>query len=151
MRRPRGTQARIWLYATGDHSVVDVQKPAGGSNDTQPMWLGDRVYFLSDRDSEFNLYSADAQGGDVTLGFPQLLDGGGITAPNLGIWTEEGFVVENVGVPPDVEVEQTPAEVIAGHDPQLEKAIELALQALAEDPPHAYEKPPYPIRTRQQE
>ena len=42
------------------------------------------------------------------------MDGGGITAPNLAIWTEDGFVVENVGVPPDIEVEQWPAEVIAG-------------------------------------
>ena len=42
------------------------------------------------------------------LGFPVLMDGGQVTAPNLAIWTEDGFVVENEGVPPDVEVEQTP-------------------------------------------
>ena len=29
--------------------------------------------------------------------------------PNLAIWTEDGFIVENVGVPPDIEVEQLPA------------------------------------------
>ncbi len=84
------------------------------------------------------------------LGFPTLLDGGGITSPNLGIWTEEGFIVENVGVPPDYEVEQTPAEVIAGGDPQLEKAIELALEALEANPPHEYRKPAFPTRVRQQ-
>lgn len=49
-------------------------------------------------------------------------------------------MVENVGVPPDVEVEQLPDEVIAGHDPQLEKAIELALQGLLDNPPHDYRK-----------
>ena len=43
-----------------------------------------------------------------TLGFPVLMDGGMVTAPNLAIWTEDGWVVENEGVPPDVEVEQTP-------------------------------------------
>jgi len=53
------------------------------------------------------------------------MDGGKITAPNLAIWTEEGWVVENEGVPPDIEVAQTPAEVMAGHDPQLEKAIQV--------------------------
>ena len=54
------------------------------------------------------------------------MDGGGITAPNLAIWTpEDGWVVENEGVAPDIEVEQTPADVIAGRDPQLEKAIEV--------------------------
>ena len=81
------------------------------------------------------------------LGFPVLLDGGFVSAPNLAIWTEEGgFVVENVGVPPDVDVEQLPAEVIAGHDPQLEKAIELALEMLEADPPQTPERPPFPVR-----
>ena len=62
------------------------------------------------------------------LGFPVLMDGGNITAPNLAIWTaEEGWIVENEGVPPDIEVEQTPKDVIAGRDPQLEKAIEVVL------------------------
>src|SRR6202035_2097576 len=69
------------------------------------------------------------------LGFPVLMDGGRVTAPNLAIWTPDGFVVENEGVPPDVEVEQEPAEVIAGNDPQLEKAIEIALKELEKTPP----------------
>jgi len=37
------------------------------------------------------------------LGFPVLMDGGTITAPNLAIWTDEGWIVENEGVPPDIE------------------------------------------------
>lgn len=81
------------------------------------------------------------------LGFPELMDGGYITAPNVAIWTEdEGFIVENVGVSPDIEVEQTPADVIRGIDPQLEKAIEVALQELKENPQPAPVRPPYPIR-----
>jgi tricorn protease len=81
------------------------------------------------------------------LGFPVLMDGGGITAPNLAIWTpEEGWVVENEGVPPDIEVEQTPADVIAGRDPQLEKAIEVVLAELAKNPPTKVTRPPYPVR-----
>ena len=52
-----------------------------------------------------------------TLGYPSLMDGGYVTAPNVAIWTmEEGFCVENVGVPPDIEVIQDPAEVIAGRE-----------------------------------
>lgn len=82
------------------------------------------------------------------LGYPTLMDGGSVTSPNLAIWTEDGFVVENEGVPPDVEVEQMPADVIAGHDPQLEKAIEIVLKQLEENPPHQYQKPAYPIRVR---
>ena len=83
------------------------------------------------------------------LGFPRLLDGGFITAPNFAFWTEEeGFGIENVGVPPDHEVEMWPADVIAGRDPQLEKAIELALAALEADPPKEPKRPAYPVRVR---
>ena len=68
------------------------------------------------------------------------MDGGGITAPNLAIWTPEGgWVVENEGVAPDIEVEQTPADVIAGRDPQLEKAIEVVMAELKKNPPASAE------------
>jgi tricorn protease len=82
------------------------------------------------------------------LGFPEFLDGGGVTAPNVGIWTKDGFVVENVGVAPDIEVEQTPADVIAGKDPQLEKAISVALSELEKNPQVAPTRPPFPVRVR---
>jgi tricorn protease len=85
------------------------------------------------------------------LGFPVLMDGGSITAPNLAIWTqEEGWVVENEGVPPDIAVEQTPAAVIAGRDPQLEKAIEVVLAALKKNPPAKPTRPAYPVRGKTQ-
>jgi tricorn protease len=82
------------------------------------------------------------------LGFPVLLDGGSVTAPNLAIWTEDGWVVENVGVPPDIEVEQNPADVMAGRDPQLEKAIEVVMNELKMNPPKKMERPPFPVRAR---
>jgi tricorn protease len=78
------------------------------------------------------------------LGFPEFIDGGTVTAPNVGIWTKDGFIVENQGVAPDVEVEQTPSEVISGKDPQLEKAIELALQQLKNNPQTDPVRPPFP-------
>jgi len=81
------------------------------------------------------------------LGFPTLMDGAVVTAPNLGFWTpEEGFGVENVGVPPDVEVEQTPADVIAGKDPQLEKAIAIVMDELKKNPPQKPKRPAMPVR-----
>lgn len=82
------------------------------------------------------------------LGFPILMDGGRVTAPNLAIWTEEGYAVENVGVAPDIEVEQWPAEVNAGRDPQLERAIAVALAALERQPPQRPQRPPFPLRAR---
>jgi tricorn protease len=82
------------------------------------------------------------------LGFPELIDGGFVTAPDIAIWTEDGWVVESEGVPPDIEVEQTPADVIAGHDPQLERAIEVVMKELPANPPKPATHPPYPIRVR---
>jgi len=77
-----------------------------------------------------------------------LMDGG-VGSPNLGIWTtDEGFIVENVGVPPDIEVEQTPALVIAGHDPQLERAIEVVKAELTKTPPPVYKRPVFPTRAK---
>ncbi|WP_035916730.1 S41 family peptidase [Flavimarina sp. Hel_I_48] len=81
------------------------------------------------------------------LGYPEFIDGGMVTAPNIAFYTEDGFRVENEGVPPDVEVEQLPKSVIDGHDPQLEKAIEIALKELRENPPKDTSTPDYPNKT----
>jgi len=83
-----------------------------------------------------------------TLGVPILMDGGMVTAPNLGIWTDDGFVVENVGVPPDIEVEQLPKLMLDGGDPQLSRAIEVVLEQLEANPPPTHHRPPFPIRVR---
>jgi len=82
------------------------------------------------------------------LGYPELMDGGEITAPNLAFWTENGFSVENEGVPPDIEVEQTPKDVIAGHDPQLEKAIQVVMEELEKHPPVTPKRPSYPVKVK---
>ena len=59
---------------------------------------------------------------------------------------EKGWVVENEGVPPDIEVEQTPADVIAGRDPQLERAIAIVLDELKKNPPKTPSHPPFPVK-----
>ncbi len=57
-------------------------------------------------------------------------------------------MVENIGVPPDIEVEQTPADVIQGRDPQLEKAIQVVMEELKKNPPKQYKRPPYPVKNK---
>ena len=122
--------------------VMLIDETAGSGGDLLP-WMFDKLELGT-------LVGRRTWGGLVgVLGFPVLMDGGFVSAPNLAIWTEDGFVVENVGVPPHVEVEQMPADVIAGRDPQLEKAIEIALKQLEDNPPHDYRKPDFPIRARQ--
>jgi len=85
-------------------------------------------------------------GGWVGLGgYPRLMDGGRVTAPRDGGYDFAGrWVIENQGVEPDVEVEQDPALIRQGHDPQLERAVQLALDALAKKPPPKATKPPFP-------
>jgi tricorn protease len=70
-----------------------------------------------------------------TLGIPPTIDGGGITAPGLAFYDLQGkWAVENEGIAPDVEVEYTPADVIKGHDPQLERAVQEAMAILKTKP-----------------
>jgi tricorn protease len=78
-------------------------------------------------------------------GVPALIDGGYVTSPRNAIYGTEGkWVVENHGIAPDVEVEMDPKLVRGGHDPQLEKAVAVALDELARNPPQKYLRPPYP-------
>ena len=79
------------------------------------------------------------------FGFPPLIDGGGVTAPNLAFWSPDGkWEVENVGVAPDIEVEFDPWEWREGKDPQLEKAVEVVLAALEKNPLPVHKKPAFP-------
>jgi tricorn protease len=121
--------------------VMLIDETAGSGGDLLP-WMF-RQYKLG------KLVGKRTWGGLVgILGFPVLMDGGGVTAPNLAFWTKDGYGVENEGVPPDVEVEQWPADVIAGHDPQLEKAIQIILDELKRHPPAKLKRPPFPVRVK---
>jgi len=82
------------------------------------------------------------------LGYPEFIDGGSVTAPNVAFWNEDGYRVENEGVAPDIKVEQWPKAVISGGDPQLEKAIEVILEQLKSAPPVTPKRPEYPVRVR---
>jgi tricorn protease len=86
-------------------------------------------------------------GGLVGIGgIPTLMDGGQVTSPSVAFFSPKGqWDVENHGVDPDYVVEQDPKLVSEGHDPQLEKAVSLALDELKKNPPPATpEHPAYP-------
>ncbi len=136
----------------------DLKTPQGSIQGPKVMLIdetagsgGDLLPYMFSKFKLGKLVGKATWGGLVgMLGYPGLMDGGYVTAPNVAIWDEDGWVVENVGVPPDIEVEQTPAEVIAGRDPQLEKAIEIILDELGANPPQKLERPPYPVRVWQE-
>jgi tricorn protease len=64
-------------------------------------------------------------GAVIGTGSYTLLDGSAIRTPGSGVWTVTGDNMENFGVPPDVYIDNTPADFIAGRDAQLEKAVEV--------------------------
>ncbi len=122
--------------------VMIIDETAGSGGDFMP--------WLFRQEGLGTLVGRRTWGGLVgILNFPVLVDGGNLTSPNIAFWTEEeGFGIENVGVPPDIEVEQLPAEVIRGLDPQLERAIQEAMLELEANPVPQRTRPPYPIRAR---
>jgi tricorn protease len=64
-------------------------------------------------------------GAVIGTGSFNLLDGSQIRTPGTGVFTSTGRDFENYGVPPDVYIDNTPADFLAGHDRQIEKAIEV--------------------------
>jgi tricorn protease len=105
---------------------------------------GDYLPYMFRRSQIGPLIGKRTWGGLVGIGgTPQLMDGGAVTAPNFGFYTPEGkWEIENHGVAPDIEVEMDPAAWRAGHDPQLERAVDVLLKELKDHPRVAQPKRP---------
>jgi tricorn protease len=123
--------------------VMIINERAGSGGDAMP-W-----YFK--RAGVGKLIGTRTWGGLVGMaGGPALMDGGFVGAPSSGIYnplTGE-WEVENVGVAPDIEVEQDPALVRKGRDPQLERAVEVTLEELKKNPPPVLRRPAFPNYNR---
>lgn len=107
---------------------------------------GDAMPFMFREAKVGPLVGMKTWGGLVGIGgYPRLIDGGGVTAPRDAIYGLNGhWDVENHGIAPDYEVQQDPKLVREGHDPQLEKAVEVDMELLKQNPPKHYVQPPYP-------
>jgi tricorn protease len=120
--------------------IMLVNERAGSGGDLFPY------YFKKEKIGP--LVGTRTWGGVIGMGgLPPMMDGSAVTAPGWAWWEPNpggGWVVENHGVDPDVQVEQRPDLVVQGRDPQLEKAIELALEGVKTMEP--LRKPPYPIK-----
>jgi tricorn protease len=108
--------------------VMIINESAGSGGDALPYMFKQRKLGP--------LVGTRTWGGLVgTIGVPTTIDGGGITAPGLAFYDLNGkWAVENEGVTPDIEVEYSAAEVIKGHDPQLERAVKEAMKLLEQNP-----------------
>ena len=77
-----------------------------------------------------------------------LLDGGTVFVPEFATASADGkYVIEGHGVDPDIVVENDPAAVIGGRDPQLERGIAEVMKALEANPKKLPSRPPDPVKT----
>src|SRR5207302_10931313 len=106
--------------------VMIVNELAGSGGDAFPWFFH--------REKIGPIVGTRTWGGVVGIGGGQpLRDGGFVPAPGFAVFISDNGVesiVEQHGVDPDYVVPQRPDLVVNGHDPQLEKAIELAKEAL---------------------
>lgn len=77
-----------------------------------------------------------------------LIDGGTVNVPEFGMINLKGeWVIEGYGVDPDIEVENDPKAVIAGRDPQLERAVEEVMKKINANPTKPLTRPAAPVKT----
>jgi tricorn protease len=123
--------------------VMIVNEMAGSGGDLMP--------YMFQRRKLGPLVGKRTWGGLVgTWDTPQLVDGGTMIAPRGGFFDRDGkWAVENEGITPDIDVENWPKDVIAGRDPQLERAVAEGMRLLRENPPKVLVKEPAPpVRNR---
>ncbi len=107
---------------------------------------GDALPWLFKKNHVGPLVGERTWGGLVGIGgYPPLIDGGSITAPRWAIYGTHGqWEVEDIGIAPDVEVPADPEAIRQGHDPQLDRAVEEALELIKAHPPETFPQAPYP-------
>jgi tricorn protease len=120
--------------------VMIINEMAGSGGDLMP--------YMFKRRKIGPLIGKRTWGGLVhTADTPPFIDGGSMIAPRGGFFTRDGkWAVENEGVGPDIDIENWPKEVIAGRDPQLERAVQEAMRMLKERPvDRSAKEPPPPV------
>ncbi len=118
--------------------VMIVNEMAGSGGDLMPYMFKRRKIGL--------LVGKRTWGGLVhTADTPAFVDGGTMIAPRGGFFSRDNkWAVENEGVAPDIDIENWPKDVIAGHDPQLERAVTEAMRQLQEHPVDRSDREPPP-------
>ncbi len=82
-------------------------------------------------------------------GNARLVDGGYVSVPRFGVFdADEGWIIEGRGVSPDIEVVDRPEQLAKGVDPSIEKAVDVLLQELKENPPEKVTVPAPPDRSK---
>ncbi len=145
--------AREPMWGVAARAGTDMLSPAGAHYGPKAMLInrhagsgGDALPWMFRHLGLGPLVGTRTWGGLVGIwDYPELVDGGMVTAPRGGLYTVHGeWEVENQGVEPDFEVEVTPKDFAAGRDPQLEQGVALLLEALETGAPQRPARPPFP-------
>lgn len=110
---------------------------------------GDAFPFFFQQKKLGTVIGARTWGGLVGISSnPRFVDGGFLNVPRFGVYNQDGeWIVEGVGVYPDIEVIDEPHLVAKGNDPALEKAVEVLMKQLKENPAKEWKKPAAPDRS----
>ncbi|MBF6629360.1 MAG: PD40 domain-containing protein [Proteiniphilum sp.] len=111
---------------------------------------GDAFPYFFRKTGEGKLIGSRTWGGLVGIsGNARLVDGGYISVPRFGIYDENGeWIIEGIGVYPDIEVVDRPEELASGNDPSIEKAVEELLDELKAIPRKQITAPTPPDRSK---
>jgi tricorn protease len=134
-----GIDQELLAILSGRQYQYTVGRDAGIRNPRPQNFYGPMVVMQNERsasDAEMFPAGFKALGLGKVIGVPTtgavigtgsytLLDGSTIRTPGSGVWTVTGQNMENYGVPPDVLIDNTPADFVKGRDAQIEKAVEV--------------------------
>ncbi len=138
----RGSKSIVWPPDSrqGPQCML-INQRAGSGGDAFPYYF---------RQAKLGpLIGVRTWGGLVGIGdLPDFLDGASVSVPNFAFYENDGtWGVEGHGVDPDIEVIDDPALMVTGGDPQLDKAIEVMVDALRDRPFVAPPVPAFPDRS----
>ena len=146
-------------------AMIDIARNAARTTDPGGLVLGPKVMLLDEfsasdgdivayRFKKYNLGTVIGKrswGGVVGIrGSLALLDGGYLNKPEFSRYDLEGkeWIMEGVGVEPDIFVDNDPAKEYSGVDEQLNRAIEEVLKQMKDKPAKLAPPPPYPDKRK---
>lgn len=148
---------RTLVYWQQNGLTIPMKTP-GIANDGPKVMLingysssgGDAFPYFFRKTGEGKLIGTRTWGGLVGIsGNASLVDGGYISVPRFGIYNKEGeWIIEGVGVYPDIEVVDRPEMLATGKDPCVEKAVEVLLDELKKKPTKKVNTPTPPDRSK---
>jgi tricorn protease len=122
---------RIPYQSTRGRDSLDVKRPAQAFFGPLAVLQNERsasdaeMFPAGVRDLKLGkIIGVPTMGAVIGTGSFTLMDGSVLRTPGAGVYLANGQNMENYGVPPDILIDNTPSDFLAGHDRQIEKAVE---------------------------